>query len=127
MGPRVMVMAGGTGGHVLPALAVARRLRELGAEVLWLGTRRGLESSLVPAAGFDMEWIDGQGLRGKGLMGWLAAPLRLGRAPYLPEVNGAVEFGPNGLGLVGSRSEIWSQDGVLLAHGATQCMSRRRG
>jgi len=109
MGPRVMVMAGGTGGHVFPALAVAGRLRELGAEVLWLGTRRGLEASLVPAAGFDMEWIEVQGLRGKGLMGWLAAPLRLARAmiqvasvvrrrrPQLALGMGGFASGPGGL------------------------------
>jgi UDP-N-acetylglucosamine--N-acetylmuramyl-(pentapeptide) pyrophosphoryl-undecaprenol N-acetylglucosamine transferase len=73
----LMVMAGGTGGHVFPALAVASLLRREGVEVVWLGTRRGLEARAVPAAGIDVEWISIRGLRGKGALGWLLAPLRL--------------------------------------------------
>lgn len=79
---RVLIMAGGTGGHVFPALAVARRLREQGVEVTWLGTRRGLEARVVPEAGFPIEYIDVAGLRGKGVAGWLLAPLRLVRATW---------------------------------------------
>ena len=79
---RVLIMAGGTGGHVFPALAVARRLREQGVEVTWLGTRRGLEARVVPEAGFPIEYIDVAGLRGKGAAGWLLAPLRLIRATW---------------------------------------------
>ena len=75
-----MIMAGGTGGHVFPGLAVAEALRARGAEVIWLGTRRGLEATLVPKAGIDMEWLAIAGLRGKGAMGWLLAPLRMAKA-----------------------------------------------
>ncbi|MFZ2507531.1 MAG: glycosyltransferase, partial [Steroidobacteraceae bacterium] len=76
----VMIMAGGTGGHVFPALAVAGILRQNRREIVWLGTRRGIEARLVPAAGFAIDWIEIEGLRGKGLAGWLAAPLALIRA-----------------------------------------------
>lgn len=74
---RIMIMAGGTGGHVFPALAVAHELKSRGVEVSWLGTRRGIESELIPAAGFPIDYITISGLRGKGLGGWLLAPLRL--------------------------------------------------
>lgn len=74
---RIIIMAGGTGGHVYPGLAVAEALRERGIEVSWLGTRRGLEAQLVPKAGFAIDYIAIAGLRGKGVAGWLSAPLRL--------------------------------------------------
>ena len=76
----VLIMAGGTGGHVFPALAVARALRAGQRPVVWLGTRRGIEARLVPAEGIEMAWIEVEGLRGRGLGGWLAAPLKLLRA-----------------------------------------------
>jgi UDP-N-acetylglucosamine--N-acetylmuramyl-(pentapeptide) pyrophosphoryl-undecaprenol N-acetylglucosamine transferase len=79
MSAPVMIMAGGTGGHVIPALAVAGALRGR-RDVVWLGTERGIEARLVPAAGYPIEWIDVAGLRGKGAAGWLAAPFMLARA-----------------------------------------------
>lgn len=76
----VLVMAGGTGGHVFPALAVAEALRARGEQVVWLGTRAGIEARVVPAAGIAIEWLNVQGLRGKGLSTLLLAPFRLLRA-----------------------------------------------
>ena len=76
----VLIMAGGTGGHVFPALAVAQALCDRGVGVVWLGTRRGLEARIKPPAGVAMEWLTMSGLRGRGLRVWLLAPFTLGRA-----------------------------------------------
>jgi len=76
----IMIMAGGTGGHVFPALAVARALREQGVTVVWLGTREGIEARVVPAAGFEIEYVQIGGLRGGGVLRWLLLPLRLNLA-----------------------------------------------
>jgi UDP-N-acetylglucosamine--N-acetylmuramyl-(pentapeptide) pyrophosphoryl-undecaprenol N-acetylglucosamine transferase len=75
-------MAGGTGGHVFPALATARVLQRRGYDIVWLGTQRGIESRLVPAAGIPVEWLSVSGLRGKGLATLLVAPLRLAVALF---------------------------------------------
>ena len=73
----VLIMAGGTVGHVFPALALARLLRSKSLEVVWLGTERGLESRVIPAEGIPIEHLSVAGLRGKGAIGWLTAPFRL--------------------------------------------------
>jgi len=80
MGKRVIIMAGGTGGHVYPALAVALRLMANGHEVVWIGTRKGLEGRVIPAAGIPVEWLSVSGIRGKGATGLLKAPFMLMRA-----------------------------------------------
>ncbi|MGE4367863.1 undecaprenyldiphospho-muramoylpentapeptide beta-N-acetylglucosaminyltransferase [Thermomonas sp.] len=76
----VMIMAGGTGGHIFPGLAVAQALRARGAQVCWLGADGGMETRLVPAHGIEIDTLPVKGLRGKGLSTLLGAPLRVLRA-----------------------------------------------
>lgn len=73
----IMIMAGGTGGHVFPGLAVAEILQARQESVVWLGTRRGLEAELIPARGIEIEWISIAGVRGRGVGAWIAAPFRI--------------------------------------------------
>lgn len=74
---KVLIMAGGTGGHVFPGLAVAKKMHDFGIEVHWLGTQKGLESRVVPEANFPIHYISITGLRGKGFKELLKAPFRL--------------------------------------------------
>lgn len=119
--PHIVIMAGGTGGHVFPALAVARLLRERGARVSWLGTQAGIEARLVPGHDLPLHTIEVAGLRGKGMLSWLGAPLRLLRAclqafrllrklkPQLVIGMGGFAAGPGGLA-------AWLQRRPLLIH-----------
>ena len=81
--PHLVVMAAGTGGHVMPGLAVAQEMRGRGWSVSWLGTTHGMENKLVPAVaegGFDIDRISFSGLRGKGALHALTGGLRLMKA-----------------------------------------------
>ncbi len=139
---KVVVMAGGTGGHVFPALAVARELRSRGVSVIWLGTRRGIEADLVPSNDFPFRVIEVSGLRGKGAGALLKAPLLLWRAlrqalavlkaerPDAVLGMGGFASGPGGLAarLLGLPLVIHEQNAVagttnrLLAHMAKRVM-----
>ena len=72
-----LIMAGGTGGHIYPALAVAKYLVRYGHRVVWLGSRRGLEASIVPKAGIDIRFVYVRGLRKMGFFRWAIAPIML--------------------------------------------------
>ena len=74
---RVLIMAGGTGGHVFPGLAVANIIKQRGIAVFWMGTEQGIEAKMVPEAGYPLTIIKVRGLRGNGLLGWLLAPFKL--------------------------------------------------
>ncbi|HLO62885.1 MAG TPA: undecaprenyldiphospho-muramoylpentapeptide beta-N-acetylglucosaminyltransferase [Azonexus sp.] len=77
MSKTIMVMAGGTGGHIFPALSVAHQLRDAGWRVVWLGNPEGMEARLVPQHGFEMVWVKFSALRGKGIVRKLLLPLNL--------------------------------------------------
>lgn len=79
---KVVIMAGGTGGHVFPGLAVARVWQAKGVEVHWLGTAKGIESKLVPEADIAFHEITISGIRGKRAVSWLLAPFRITRAVW---------------------------------------------
>jgi len=79
---RVLIMAGGTGGHVFPGIAIAKGLIADKVEVNWLGTSQGLEAKLVPESNIPLHFITVSGLRGKGIKSLLLAPPRLGFALF---------------------------------------------
>ena len=75
--PTLMVMAGGTGGHIYPGLAVADALRDRGWKVVWMGNPEGMEARIVPASGYEVAWVRFAALRGKGLLRKLLLPFNL--------------------------------------------------
>jgi UDP-N-acetylglucosamine--N-acetylmuramyl-(pentapeptide) pyrophosphoryl-undecaprenol N-acetylglucosamine transferase len=138
----ILIMAGGTGGHVFPALALARLLRAASHEVVWLGTRRGLEARVVPAEQIDIEWLAMSGLRGKGALTLLAAPFKLlqsvwqalgvmrRRRPALVVGFGGFVTGPGGVAawltrrplLIHEQNAIAGYSNRLLSHLARQVL-----
>jgi len=138
----VLIMAGGTGGHVFPALAVARQLESEGATVVWLGTPDSFESRLIADAGIPFHQVPVRGLRGKGWLGWMQAPFALTRAllsalsalrelsPDLVLGMGGYATGPGGVAarLLGKPLVIHEQNAVpgltnrLLARIATRVL-----
>ncbi|MCR5085487.1 MAG: undecaprenyldiphospho-muramoylpentapeptide beta-N-acetylglucosaminyltransferase [Succinivibrionaceae bacterium] len=102
-------MAGGTGGHVFPGLAIATALRERGDEILWVGTRGRMEERLVPPRGFEIRYVNVKGVRRNGLLRLMGAPLMVARAmlearailrefrPHVAIGMGGYASGPTGL------------------------------
>ncbi len=75
--PTLLVMAGGTGGHIFPGIAVAEQLQEMGWNIHWLGTEKRMEAQLVPQHGFAISFINIAGLRNKDWKTWLKTPFKL--------------------------------------------------
>ncbi|MDP2561462.1 undecaprenyldiphospho-muramoylpentapeptide beta-N-acetylglucosaminyltransferase [Psychrobium sp. 1_MG-2023] len=109
MSKRLLVMAGGTGGHVFPGLAVVNLLREQGWEIHWLGCATRMEAQLVPQHNIDISFIDVEGVRGNGIVRLIKAPFKLLRSvwqaravikEYQPDVvlgMGGFASGPGGI------------------------------
>ena len=109
MSRRIVIMAGGTGGHVFPALAVAQYLQANGWKVSWMGTHKGLEARVVPENGIEIDWMSVEGIRGKGLISRFKAVIKLitaclqarrilkTRSPNLVLGMGGFVAGPGGL------------------------------
>ena len=117
----VLIMAGGTGGHVFPALAVAARLKELGHAVTWMGAPDSFESQRVPEAGFPIEFVRISGLRGKGVTKLLMAPLLLARGlldalAVLGRVRPAVVLGMGGFAAGPGGLAAWLKRIPLVIH-----------
>lgn len=131
----ILIMAGGTGGHVFPALALARLLRAASHEVVWLGTRRGLEARVVPAEHIDIEWLSMSGLRGKGIATLLAAPFKLAfsiwqalsvmrrRRPALVVGFGGFVTGPGGVAAWLTRRPLVIHEQNAIAGYSNRCLA----
>jgi UDP-N-acetylglucosamine--N-acetylmuramyl-(pentapeptide) pyrophosphoryl-undecaprenol N-acetylglucosamine transferase len=120
-GQGVLIMAGGTGGHIFPGLAVAEVLRKKNVAVRWLGAEGGMETRTVADAGIDLDVVAITGLRGKGLMRWVRMPLMLFKAVWqarrLLEANRpgcAISFG--GYAAAPGGIAAWTKGIPLLVH-----------
>lgn len=124
---RVLVMAGGTGGHIFPALAAARAFQAQGIEVKWLGTEKGLESKIVPDHDLDIFYLDVAGVRGQGLKRLLMAPFKIAASVirvvgiirhYKPDLvlgMGGFVTGPGGIGAWLSRTPLFIHEQNAIA------------
>jgi len=133
--PPILIMAGGTGGHVFPALALARLLRAASHEVIWLGTRRGLEARVIPAENIEIEWLAMSGLRGKGVVTLLAAPFKLAhsiwqalsvmrrRRPGLVVGFGGFVTGPGGVAAWLTRRPLVIHEQNAIAGYSNRCLA----
>jgi len=118
---RILIMAGGTGGHVFPALAVADELRSRNDDIFWMGTAKGIEAKLVPGADYPLNCISVQGLRGNGLLGWLLAPFKIVKAIFealtiIKKINPDVVLGLGGFASGPGGIAAWLLRKPLIIH-----------
>jgi UDP-N-acetylglucosamine--N-acetylmuramyl-(pentapeptide) pyrophosphoryl-undecaprenol N-acetylglucosamine transferase len=120
-GPTLLIMAGGTGGHIFPGIAVAEYLVSQGWNIHWLGTDQRMEADVVPKHGFDISFINITGLRNKGWQTWLITPLRLVRSVYqsigiIRKVNPDVVLGMGGYASAPGGLAAWLLRKPLILH-----------
>lgn len=121
MSKTILIMAGGTGGHIFPALAVAQEMRAAGWRVVWLGNPDGMEARLVPQHGLEMVWVRFAALRGKGLLRKLMLPFNLLRGFWqarqaLQQVKPDVVLGMGGYITFPGGVMAWLQGIPLVLH-----------
>ena len=121
MSKTILIMAGGTGGHIFPALAVAQEMRAAGWRVVWLGNPDGMEARLVPQHGLEMVWVRFAALRGKGLLRKLMLPFNLLRGLWqarqaLQQVKPDVVLGMGGYITFPGGVMAWLQGIPLVLH-----------
>ncbi|MCK5790306.1 MULTISPECIES: undecaprenyldiphospho-muramoylpentapeptide beta-N-acetylglucosaminyltransferase [unclassified Ketobacter] len=133
---RVLITAGGTGGHVFPALAAARLFQEYGVEVCWVGTRQGIEADIVRTNDIRMEFLDVAGVRGQGLARLIWAPLKIVKSVmqvigivrrYQPDLvlgMGGFVTGPTGVGVWLCRRPVFIHEQNAVAGFTNKMLSR---
>ncbi len=119
--PRLLVMAGGTGGHIFPGLAVADELKSRGWHIHWLGTAERMESTIVPAHGYNISYLNISGLRGKHLAGKLTMPFKLLASIFqaraiIKQVNPDVVLGMGGYASGPGGVAAWFMRKPLVVH-----------
>lgn len=119
--PTLLVMAGGTGGHIFPGLAVADRLKQQGWQIHWLGTPDRMEADLVPEHGYDISFINISGLRKNGLLSWIKLPFKLCAALYqsirlIKKINPDVVLGMGGYASAPGGLAAWLLRKPLVVH-----------
>ena len=87
MSKTILLMAGGTGGHIFPALAVGKALQQQGWKLHWLGSKGGMEESLIKKQGIDISLLPVKGIRGKGLKSLLKAPFTIASNVLLAKID----------------------------------------
>lgn len=119
--PKAVIMAGGTGGHIFPGLALAESLKQAGWSIYWLGGAQGLEHRLVPEAGYALQALPIAGVRGKGLLGLLKAPFKVLNAVlearrWMKRVQPNVVVGFGGYSAFPGGVAAWVLDRPLVVH-----------
>jgi len=119
--PTLLVMAGGTGGHIFPGIAVANKLENQGWKIHWLGTEDRMEAHVIPEYGYDISFINISGIRNKNLMSWLVLPFKLVKSLFqakqvLDKIKPNVVLGMGGYASAPGGLVSWLMNTPLVIH-----------